>query len=178
MPTPLPRPPSYTLAFDDGSERSAPPEHLTWANFGPGSSSSEEGSPLGEGVPAPSSPGVPRVLPPPGAGGGAPAGAPPPVPPPVLPPAQPAPTRAYAAPPPAAAVPPLPPPAAAAVAPRVLAPVPGFEPGLAAVAEAQKQAKYAASSLSFEDVHSAVKHLSNALALLTQPGGGAGHERR
>ena len=49
-------------------------------------------------------------------------------------------------------------------------PQPGFQPGLAAVTEAQKNAKYAASALGFEDVQSAIKFLSKSLQLLTQPG--------
>ena len=51
-----------------------------------------------------------------------------------------------------------------------LAQQPGFQPGLAAVTEAQKNAKYAASALGFEDVQSAIKFLSKSLQLLTQPG--------
>ena len=47
---------------------------------------------------------------------------------------------------------------------------PGFKPSLSAISEAQKQAKYAASSLGFEDVNTAVKQLTDALKLLTQPG--------
>ncbi|KAK9817912.1 hypothetical protein WJX72_004252 [[Myrmecia] bisecta] len=47
----------------------------------------------------------------------------------------------------------------------------GFTPSLAAVTEAQKCAKYAASSLGFEDISTAVKFLSDALRLLTQPSG-------
>lgn len=46
----------------------------------------------------------------------------------------------------------------------------GFQPSLSAISEAQKQAKYAASSLGFEDVNTAVKQLTDALKLLTQPG--------
>ncbi len=48
-------------------------------------------------------------------------------------------------------------------------PAPGFTPSLTAVTEAQKCAKYAASSLGFEDVASATKYLQDALRLLTQP---------
>jgi len=48
-------------------------------------------------------------------------------------------------------------------------PAPGFKPSLNAVTEAQKFAKYAASSLGFEDVHTATKYLQDALRLLTQP---------
>ena len=46
----------------------------------------------------------------------------------------------------------------------------GFQPPLSAISEAQKQAKYAASSLGFEDVNTAIKQLTDALKLLTQPG--------
>ncbi|GAB4814574.1 hypothetical protein N2152v2_001620 [Parachlorella kessleri] len=49
-------------------------------------------------------------------------------------------------------------------------PVAGFQPSLAAITEAQKLSKTASSALSFEDVATAVKHLTEALALLTQPG--------
>ena len=48
-------------------------------------------------------------------------------------------------------------------------PVPGFEPSLTAVSEAQKHARQAASALGFEDVQTAIKNLSDALKLLTQP---------
>ena len=45
----------------------------------------------------------------------------------------------------------------------------GFQPSMTAIAEAQKHAKYAASALGFEDVQTAVKNLSDALRLLTNP---------
>lgn len=45
----------------------------------------------------------------------------------------------------------------------------GFEPSTSAITEAQKLAKYAASSLGFEDIPTAVKQLTDALKLLTQP---------
>lgn len=48
-------------------------------------------------------------------------------------------------------------------------PAPGFSPSLPAVTEAQKFAKYAVSSLGFEDVPTATKYLQDALRLLTQP---------
>lgn len=51
----------------------------------------------------------------------------------------------------------------------VPAAVPGFQPTLAAITEAQKHSKYAVSALGFEDVKSAVKNLTDALKLLTQP---------
>lgn len=44
---------------------------------------------------------------------------------------------------------------------------PGYHPPLAAITEAQKMAKYAVSSLSFEDVPTAIKNLHKALELLT-----------
>ena len=90
-------------------------------------------------------------------------------------------------PPPAAAAPPPPPPAAAApvaaapppaAAARVAAaapppslpqPVPGYQPGLREITDAAKMAKSATSALQFEDVSTAVKLLTEALALLTQP---------
>ncbi|GLC66007.1 hypothetical protein PLESTF_000371800 [Pleodorina starrii] len=46
---------------------------------------------------------------------------------------------------------------------------PGYKPPVALIMDAQKQAKYAVSALSFEDIHTAVKHLSEALRLLTSP---------
>mmetsp|Transcript_45029 Transcript_45029/g.86078 ORF Transcript_45029/g.86078 Transcript_45029/m.86078 type:complete len:442 (-) Transcript_45029:786-2111(-) len=46
---------------------------------------------------------------------------------------------------------------------------PGFKPGVQAVGEAQKNAKYAASSLQFDDVDAAIKYLQTALLLLTAP---------
>lgn len=55
------------------------------------------------------------------------------------------------------------PPAAPHMAP------PGFQPSTLAQTEAQKFAKYAVSSLSFDDVSSAVKYLNDALKLLTDP---------
>ena len=48
-------------------------------------------------------------------------------------------------------------------------PVPGYEPSLAEVTEAHKLSKYATSALSFEDIPTAIKHLTDALKLLTQP---------
>ncbi|KAK9865203.1 hypothetical protein WJX84_002950 [Apatococcus fuscideae] len=48
-------------------------------------------------------------------------------------------------------------------------PIPGFEPSLSEVTEAHKLSKYAASALSFEDIPTAIKHLTDALKLLTQP---------
>lgn len=53
----------------------------------------------------------------------------------------------------------------------------GFQPSLSAISEAQKQAKYAASSLGFEDVNTAVKQLTDALKLLTQPGAASASRR-
>ncbi|DBB04697.1 TPA: hypothetical protein ACH3X1_012751 [Trebouxia sp. C0004] len=49
----------------------------------------------------------------------------------------------------------------------------GFQPTMSSISEAQKLAKYAASSLGFEDVNTAVKQLTDALKLLTQPGAGS-----
>lgn len=45
----------------------------------------------------------------------------------------------------------------------------GFEPSGPAITEAQKLAKYAASSLGFEDIPTAITQLTDALKLLTQP---------
>ncbi|KAG2495255.1 hypothetical protein HYH03_006528 [Edaphochlamys debaryana] len=46
---------------------------------------------------------------------------------------------------------------------------PGNKPSLQVITDAQKQAKYAVSALSFEDTVTAVKHLTEAIRLLTQP---------
>eukprot|EP00803_Ostreobium_quekettii_P008779 evm.model.scf_2097.3 EVM.evm.TU.scf_2097.3 scf_2097:20497-25081(-) len=48
-------------------------------------------------------------------------------------------------------------------------PAPGFVPGLQAIESAKKYAKFAASSLGFDDVEAAVEYLNMALRLLTQP---------
>jgi hypothetical protein len=69
-------------------------------------------------------------------------------------------------PPPGAAAAPPPPPA-------VPTPVAGYQPTLQQMQEAQKAAKYAVSSLSFDDVAGSVKYLTEALRLLTQPGAGS-----
>ncbi|WIA28963.1 hypothetical protein OEZ86_011498 [Tetradesmus obliquus] len=65
--------------------------------------------------------------------------------------------------------------AAAAAAPAfqmpVLPPPGSFQPSGAAISEAQKWAKFAVSSLGHDDVTGAVKFLSDALRLLTQPSG-------
>jgi hypothetical protein len=52
----------------------------------------------------------------------------------------------------------------------VYAAAPGHKPDLLAITEAQKLAKFASSSLSFEDVNTAVGYLNEALRLLTVPG--------
>lgn len=59
--------------------------------------------------------------------------------------------------------------AAAAAAHVVPAPVPGYEPGLREITDAAKLTKSATSALQFEDVRTAVKLLTEALTLLTQP---------
>ncbi|EFN60157.1 hypothetical protein CHLNCDRAFT_133608 [Chlorella variabilis] len=91
-----------------------------------------------------------------------------------LPPQQPPqqqPPPAAAAPRPAASVPPPVRPAAvaAAAAPPIPQAVPGFQPGLREMSDAAKLAKSATSALQFEDVTTAVKLLTEALRLLTQP---------
>ncbi|CAK0749802.1 hypothetical protein CVIRNUC_001939 [Coccomyxa viridis] len=53
--------------------------------------------------------------------------------------------------------------------PAIPTPADGFKPGLSAVTEAHKLTKFAASSLGFEDIPAAVKYLTDALKLLTQP---------
>lgn len=87
------------------------------------------------------------------------------------------------APPAAAAAPQPPPPAAAAPTARTAAapaaaapaavavpqPVPGYQPGLREITEAAKLTKSATSALQFEDVNTAVRLLSEAIGLLTQP---------
>jgi Vta1 C-terminal domain len=60
-------------------------------------------------------------------------------------------------------------PVAAPAAPLMPAPVPGFTPSSTAISDAQKAAKYAASSLAFDDVAGGIKYLTDALRLLTQP---------
>ncbi|KAL0054499.1 hypothetical protein WJX82_009819 [Trebouxia sp. C0006] len=57
-------------------------------------------------------------------------------------------------------------------------PTAGFQPSMSSISEAQKLAKYAASSLGFEDVNTAVKQLTDALKLLTQPGAGLASRQR
>lgn len=54
----------------------------------------------------------------------------------------------------------------------------GFQPSMSSISEAQKLAKYAASSLGFEDVNTAVKQLTDALKLLTQSGPGTASRRQ
>lgn len=51
-------------------------------------------------------------------------------------------------------------------------PVAGYQPALHTIQEAHKYAKYAVSSLAFDDVAGGVKYLTDALTLLTQPGAG------
>ena len=104
----------------------------------------------------------------PAAGGGyppAPPAAPTTAPPPAARPA------AAAAPPPAraAAVPPPPPAAAVPAGVVVPQPVAGYQPGLREITEAAKLTKSATSALQFEDVNTAVRLLTEALGLLTQP---------
>ena len=103
------------------------------------------------------------------------AGAPPSIAPPPSAPPAPAPF----APPPSAPLPPAPssatarapapPPAAARASapPAPPGPCPGFKPSLSDVMAAQKNAKFAVSSLGFEDIPGAVDFLAKALALLT-----------
>ena len=57
----------------------------------------------------------------------------------------------------------------AAAGPAIPQPVPGYKPPQTAVSEAQKYAKYAVSSLGFDDVSAATKYLTDALKLLTGP---------
>lgn len=48
-------------------------------------------------------------------------------------------------------------------------PVAGYQPGLREITEASKLTKSATSALQFEDVNTAVRLLTEALGLLTQP---------
>jgi hypothetical protein len=48
-------------------------------------------------------------------------------------------------------------------------PVAGYQPGLREITEAGKLTKSATSALQFEDVNTAVRLLTEALGLLTQP---------
>ncbi|KAG1680210.1 hypothetical protein FOA52_000324 [Chlamydomonas sp. UWO 241] len=88
------------------------------------------------------------------------------------PPARPTQAYAPAAPPPAHAPAhtDAPPPAhAGQLVPELSASIPkGHKPSLQAVLDAQKNAKYAVSSLNFEDVDAAVKYLKAAIRALTQ----------
>jgi hypothetical protein len=47
--------------------------------------------------------------------------------------------------------------------------VPGYQPGLREITDASKLTKSATSALQFEDVATAVRLLTEALTLLTQP---------
>merc|ERR1719321_1891771 len=100
-----------------------------------------------------------------GAAGAPPSTAPPPSAPPVPAPFAPLPS----APSSATSRAPVPPPAAARASapPAPPGPCPGFKPSLSDVMAAQKNAKFAVSSLGFEDIPGAVDFLAKALALLT-----------
>ncbi|PNW84454.1 hypothetical protein CHLRE_03g145227v5 [Chlamydomonas reinhardtii] len=120
---------------------------------GPAASSSAYPSMSGPGsYGAPPGPSAPPPPAPPAYGYGAPPSAP----------AAPAwPGAQHSAPP----APPAPAPAPAPAASYSLPP--GYKPPLTVITEAQKAAKYAVSALSFEDVHTAVRYLNDALRLLT-----------
>ncbi|KAG2439993.1 hypothetical protein HXX76_004110 [Chlamydomonas incerta] len=174
LPPPPPLPPADLLgghyvggpasaSTSTSSNRSAaapppPPPHYQQPPpppSGPPSSSSAYPSMSGDGSygapPGPSAPPPPQPY-----GYGAPPSAPSAPPPPSWPGAQ---HSAPAAPAPA---PPAPAPAAA-----TYSLPPGYKPPLTVITEAQKAAKYAVSALSFEDVHTAVRYLNDALRLLT-----------
>jgi len=103
----------------------------------------------------------------PGAGGG--------VPPPATSSSPPPPFAAPHAPPAAAAAtpsaPPIPPPSSSTTAPPAV-------PSLAVLAEAQKAARSAASSIAFEDVGTAVRFLQEALRLLTVDGASVSNSKK
>ncbi|KAG2454757.1 hypothetical protein HYH02_000592 [Chlamydomonas schloesseri] len=155
-------PASASASTSTSSTRSAvapppPPAPYQPPPSGPASSgnTSTSGYPSMSGPGSYGPPAGPSAPPPPPAYGyGAPSSAPsaPPPPPPAWPPAQ------HTAPAPAPA-----PPAAAAS----YSLPPGYKPPLTVITEAQKAAKYAVSALSFEDVHTAVRYLNDALKLLT-----------
>ncbi|PNH11885.1 hypothetical protein TSOC_001234 [Tetrabaena socialis] len=92
------------------------------------------------------------------------------LPPPPLPPPHP---HSYAQPPPQQQQQPGAPygggQAPAATPPRAPALPSGYKPSLQVITDAQRQTKYAVSALSFEDIGTAVKHLTEALRLLTDP---------
>lgn len=48
-------------------------------------------------------------------------------------------------------------------------PAASYQPPLQAITEAQKYSKYAASSLGFEDIPTALKYLQQAMDLLQEP---------
>lgn len=54
----------------------------------------------------------------------------------------------------------------------------GYKPSRTAISEAQKLAKYAASSLGFEDSDTAIQQLTDALTMLTQSGTGSVSRQR
>lgn len=160
-------PPSYLVRLPDGSEVAAPTEHVAlvepWNMLKP-SAATQKAPPS-----APSAPAYPPVSPSHSA-----AALPPPQPvhpghaehamhqgaaPPPPQHARPWPELAHAAPQHSA-------PAASLSAPPALPP--GHKPSVQAILEAQKNAKYAVSSLNFEDVPAAVKYLQTALRALTQ----------
>uniref|UniRef100_A0A1D1ZQU4 Vacuolar protein sorting-associated protein VTA1-like protein n=1 Tax=Auxenochlorella protothecoides TaxID=3075 RepID=A0A1D1ZQU4_AUXPR len=156
-------PPSYAVRLADGTYSTTSIERIEALGTGPpgmpGDGEEELEGLKGEGA---SDVGVPA---PPGGEARPP---PPPSPPkpkigeglgrsPVAPPSRPATSSLASAGPPAR--PPEP----------TTAPVPGFEPSLAAITEAQRLTKTATSALSFEDVRTAVRYLNDALRLLTQP---------
>ena len=137
-----PPPGSSPPAPPSGAPPSAPPP-------GPPPSAPPPGPP-----PSAPFPGPPPSAPPPGP----PPSAPPPGPPPSVQPPGPSPS----APPPQPRSPP--PPATAPALPHL---APGFKPSLGDVMAAQKNAKFAVSSLGFEDIPGAVDFLTKALEHLT-----------
>lgn len=180
-------PPSYLVRLADGAYVDTTDDRLVQLNVPrPRSEGADLADLGGEGAAA--APPPPAAA---GAGSGGsggmyppPATAMPPSAPPAAPSAPPPPPPAAAspprAPPPAAAVPrPMPvPPAAAPAAVAAVAPapatlppraVPGYQPGLREITDASKLTKSATSALQFEDVATAVRLLTEALTLLTQP---------
>ncbi|KAL4437362.1 hypothetical protein ABPG75_004501 [Micractinium tetrahymenae] len=173
-------PPSYLVRLADGNYVDTTDDRLRQLNVPrprsePSSLDSLPSGSLPTGAfSAPPPPLTPPSAPPAAGGGLYPppaTGVPPPPPassPSRAPPADRHGPSAPAAPAAAAAAPPAAPAAPAAYA-AVPQPLAGYEPGLREITDASKLTKSATSALQFEDVRTAVKLLTEALTLLTQP---------
>lgn len=168
-------PPTYMIQRPNGSLETVDDEQV-----GPPlediAEEQEEEGPGATLPPAPAPIVPPAALQPPPAPPAVKPEVPPPQPPPVVPLPPAPPVYPAIAPPSASPAPSAPPPPPAVAAhPVAISPepvlseaaAPGFQPPLASIMEAEKLTKTAASSLSFEDVPTAVKYLSDALKLLT-----------